>query len=76
MSRKDGPWLVEGIRTVERAWLSYANRTPLPAHCFWCKAEQTNPRSLLVSVRYEKTITGLWAGWFCESCARERNLIW
>ena len=75
MGRKDGPWVVQRIETVAYGWLKYVHRTDDPASCFWCDVDQENPLALLISVKYEESQSKP-AGWFCESCARERNLIW
>ena len=77
MGRKDGPWTIKGITTVEKGWFGINNREPLETRypaCFWCGLDQENPSALLVTVKISDEIKT--SGWFCESCARERNLIW
>jgi len=63
------------VETVEKAWFNNPKKTiePYP-ECNWCDTELSNPDTLLVMLTQVGASSPM--GWVCESCARERNLIW
>ncbi len=76
MSRKFGPsvrFRVIEISTVDKQWYSRYGRQSHPT-CANCGKYQRPPEALLITLHRLPADTLV--GWFCESCARKRNLLW